>query len=151
MNQYFQIASNFAEINLKILYNCSRVASIKEYFIHPKYDCKRVLMTFTRSSQTSVRTHAVFVLTHLATLLASQPADLIPPCPEVMSNMLRVFDYASTANNHIVCVSTLARVMTVTEIAHILENLQANEENYKLMIERDLIPTLVSLLTIGGT
>ena len=107
-------------------------------------------MPFTQSSVISVRTHAIFVLTHLATLLASQPADLIHPCPEIMNNLLRIFEFASTTDDRTVCVATLTRVMTVTEIAHILENLQTNEENYKLMIERDLIPTLVSLLAVGG-
>ena len=149
-NQFLQSASKFADINLNILYNCSRVASIQAYFTHPKYDCGKVLMPFTQSPETSVRTHATFVLTHLATLLASQSADLIQPCPEIMSNMLRTFEDASTANNHTVCVSTLSRVMNIPEIAHILENLQRNEENYKFMIERDLIPTIMSLLAVGG-
>lgn len=149
-NQFLQIASKFAEINLNIIYNCLRVASIRAYFTHPKYDCGRVLMPFTQSPETSIRTHAIFVLTHLATLLASQPADLIQPCPELMDNMLRIFEHASTSNNHTVCVHTLSRVMSIPEIAHILENLQTNEENYKIMIERDLLPTIMSLLAVGG-
>ena len=149
-NQFLQIASKFAEINLNIIYNCSRAASIQAYFTHPKYDCGRVLMPFTQSPETSIRTHAIFVLTHLATLLSSQSADLIQPCPEIMNNMLRIFEYASTTNNHTVSVSTLSRVMSIPEIVHILENLQINEENYKVMIERDLIPTIMSLLAVGG-
>ena len=107
-------------------------------------------MPFTQSAEQSIRTHAVLVLSHLAPLLASQPTDLIHPCPEIVTNMVRIFQHASTTNNNSVCVHTLTRVMTASEIAYILEDLQTNEENYKLMTERDLIPALASFLAVGG-
>ena len=106
-------------------------------------------MPFTRSSEISIRTHAIFILSHLVTLLSSQPANLIHPCPHIMNSLLMTFEHASTANNHSACLSGTTRVMTASEISNILENLLLNEENCTVIIERDIIPTLASLLATG--
>lgn len=145
-----QIANTFAEVNLSILYNCACATSIKDYFIHPSYDCAQILIPFTQSSEYSIRIHAVFVLSHLSPLFASQHIDLVQLCPEDMYRLLSALEYASTAGGHKACLPGSARIMSVPEMTDVLVNLQTNETNFAIMMDRNIIPTLASLLAAEG-
>ena len=120
--------------------------SIKDYFVHPSYDCAQILMPFTQSSNASIRIHAVFVLCHLSMLLTSQQTDLLHLRSEDMGSLLGAFEYASTAGDHKVCLPNSTRVMTVSEMTEVLVNLQMNKKNRTVILERNIIPTLTSLL-----
>ena len=141
-----QIANTFAELNLTILYNCTCATSIKDYFIHPSYDCSQILMPFTQSSDASIRIHAVFVLCHLSMLLPSQQTDLLYLHSQDIASLLGAFEYASTAGDHKASLPNSTRIMTVSEMTEVLVNLQMDKKNRTVMLERNVIPTLTSLL-----
>ena len=145
-----QIVNIFADVNLRILYNCACATSIKGYFVYPSFDCVKILVPFTQSSQFAIRIHAVFVLCHLSTLFASQHTHLVQLSHGDIDKLLSAFEYASTTGDHKVCFPDPGREMTISEMTDVLETLQANETNCVRMIERNIVPTLASLLAAKG-
>lgn len=108
-------------------------------------------MPFTQSSDASIRIHAVFVLCHLSMLLTSQQTDLLHLRSEDMGSLLGTFEYASTAGDHKACLPNSTRVMTVSEMTEVLVNLQMDKKNRTVILERNIIPTLTSLLAAERT
>ena len=103
-------------------------------------------MPFTQSSDASIRIHAVFVLCHLSMLLPSQQTDLLHLHSQDIASLLGAFEYASTAGDHKASLPNSARIMTVSEMTEVLVNLQMDKKNRTVMLERNVIPTLTSLL-----
>ena len=83
-------------------------------------------------------------------LFTSQHTDLVQLCREDIDRLLSAFEYASTAGDHKACLPDSTRVMTVSEMTNVLETLQTNEKNCAMIIERNIIPTLTSLLAAEG-
>ena len=79
-------------------------------------------------------------------LLPSQQTELLHLHSQDMDSLLGAFEYASTAGDHKACLPNSARVMTVSEMTEVLVNLQTNNKNRTVILERSIIPTLTSLL-----
>ena len=102
------------------------------------------------SPQDCTRLHSKFILGSLSELLSHDEVEqLLQLMPSTMKKFLEAIESSTTNNSHEV--HCLESVFSLSEAILSLNSLLINEKNCEMIVSKNVIPALVTLLACGST
>ena len=153
INMFSPIAQNpdviklFVELNITTICNCAYATDITKYFLVPELDCVSIFEPYANSPFFEVRLHAKILLGHLLPLISERDFSILQLTSADMDSFLDAFQTGTTsANREFQCQDS---TFSVAEAAHALKALAANPKNCDMIVSKNLVPALATLLSCG--
>ena len=139
----------FVELNITTICNCAYSTNITNYFLVPELDCVSIFEPYANSPFFEVRLHAKILLGHLLPLISERDFSVLQLTSADLNCFLEAFKTGTTsANREFQCQDS---TFSVTEAAHALKSLVANPKNCEMIVRKNLVPALATLLSCGDT
>ena len=139
----------FVQLNISAIYNCTLSTEINSYFLAPEFNCVPIFRPYVTSSHDDVRLHSKFILGSLSELLSHDEVDeLLQLTVSEMTSFLEAFECSTTSSSH--AVHCLNSVFSLAEAVLSLNSLLVNDKNCEMIIAKNVVPALFTLLACGS-